>query len=86
MHILILFAYNLMMGYPKKKIEKIIQESTFNKKKKKKKAGLKFNPGLALTGVRTTGPSLISKTFVSTCWKNVLKCGNLWIFSRIYQK
>ena len=28
-------------------------------KKKKKKAGLKFNPGLALIGLRTTGPSAI---------------------------
>ena len=42
-----------MIGYPKK-IEKIIRESAFDKKKKK--PGLKFNPGLALTGVRTTGP------------------------------
>jgi len=37
-----------------KKIEKIIRESAFDKKKKK--SGLKFNPGLALTCVRTTGP------------------------------
>ena len=36
----------------KKKIEKIIQESAFDKKKEK--FGLKFNPGLALTRVRTT--------------------------------
>jgi len=35
-------------------IEKIIRESAFDKKKKK--PGLKFNLGLALTGVRTTGP------------------------------
>ena len=42
-----------MIGYAKK-IEKIIQESAFDKMKKK--PGLKFNPGLALTGVRTTGP------------------------------
>ena len=42
-----------MIGYPKK-IEKIIRESAFDKKKKK--PGLKFNPGLVLTGVRTTGP------------------------------
>ena len=39
-----------------KRIKKIIRESAFNKKKKK--PGLKFNPGLALTGVRTTGPSM----------------------------
>ena len=37
-----------------KRIEKIILESAFDKKKKK--PGLKFDPGLALTGVRTTGP------------------------------
>ena len=37
-----------------KRNEKIIRESTFDKKIKK--PGLKFNPGLALTGVRTTGP------------------------------
>ena len=41
-----------MIGYSKK-IEKIIQENAFDKKKKK--PGLKFNPGLALTGVRTAG-------------------------------
>ena len=41
-----------MIGYAKK-IEKIIRESAFDKKKKK--PGLKFNPGLALTSVRTTG-------------------------------
>ena len=34
-----------------KKIEKIIRESAFDKKKKK--ARFKFNPGLALTRVRT---------------------------------
>ena len=33
---------------------KIIQESVFDKKKKK--PGVKFNPGLALAGVRTIGP------------------------------
>ena len=38
----------------KRNIEKTILESAFDKKKKK--PGLKFNPGLALTGVRTTGP------------------------------
>ena len=50
----ILFAYNLMIGYSKKN-RQIIRVSAFDKKKKK--AGLKFNPGLVLTGVRTTGPS-----------------------------
>ena len=42
-----------MIGYAKK-IEKIIRESAFDKKKKK--PGLKFNLGLALNRVRTTGP------------------------------
>ena len=42
-----------MIGYAKK-IEKIIRQSAFDKKKKK--SGLKFNPGLALTRVRTTRP------------------------------
>ena len=37
-----------------KKIEKIIRESAFEKKKKK--PALKFNPGLALTSAWTTGP------------------------------
>ena len=37
-----------MIGYAKK-IEKIIRESAFDKKKKKPR--LKFNPGLVLTGV-----------------------------------
>jgi len=36
-----------------KRIEKIIGESAFDKKKKKPE--VKFNPGLALTSVRTTG-------------------------------
>ena len=36
-----------------KKLAKIIRENTFQQKKKK--PGLKFNPGLALIGLRTTG-------------------------------
>ena len=46
---LILFVYNLMIRYSKKKIKKlkkIIQENAFVKKKKK--PGLKFNPRFAL--------------------------------------
>ena len=43
-----------MIAYAKR-IEKIIRESAFDNKEKetrvKKKAGLKFNPGLALTRV-----------------------------------
>ena len=45
-----------MIGYSKK-IEKIIRESAFDEKKKKR--GLKFSPGLALTGVQTTGPRVL---------------------------
>ena len=45
-----------MIGYAKK-IEKIIRESAFDKKKKK--PGLKFKPGLALIRVGTTGPSTL---------------------------
>ena len=41
-----------MIGYAKK-IEKITRGSAFDKKKNN--PGLKFNRGLALTGVRTTG-------------------------------
>ena len=37
-----------------KRIQKIIRESAFDNKKKK--ARLKFNPGLVLTDVRTTEP------------------------------
>ena len=53
----VLFAYNLMIGCAKK-IEKIIWESAFDKKKKKHR--LKFNPGLVLTSIRTTGPWSVS--------------------------
>ena len=37
-----------------KRIEKIIRENASEQKKKKPR--IKFNPGLALTGLRTTGP------------------------------
>ena len=37
-----------------KRIEKIVRENAFDEKKKR--LGLKFNPGLALIGLRTTGP------------------------------
>ena len=49
---LILFGHNLMIGYSKKNRENypIVCD------KKEKKPELKFNPGLAITGVRTTGP------------------------------
>ena len=38
-------------------LQKIFWDSAFDKKKKKPR--LKFNPGLALTDVRTTGPRLL---------------------------
>ena len=50
---LILFAYNLMIGYSKKNRENYPREC-FDKKKKK--LMLKCNPGLALSGIRMTGP------------------------------
>jgi len=52
-----------MIGYAKK-IEKIIRESAFAKKKKK--PGLKFNPRLVLSGVQTTGPWMIKVDFFLT--------------------
>ena len=45
------------LQFDDKRIEKIIRKSAFDNKKKK--AGLKFNPELVLTGVRTTGPRSI---------------------------
>ena len=39
---------------------KIIQESALDKKKKK--PGLKFHPGLALTNIRTAGPRCFART------------------------
>jgi len=44
-----------------KRKEKIIRENAFEQKKKK--PGLKFNPGLALIGLRTTGPPSVSIFF-----------------------
>ena len=44
-----------MIGYSKKNRENYPREFD----NKKKKARLKFNPGLVLTGVRTTGPGII---------------------------
>ena len=51
-----------MIDYSKK-IEKIVRENAFVGKKKRR--GLKFNPGLALIGLRTTGS-----------WLNVEKKAN----------
>jgi len=39
-----------------KRIDKIIEENAFEQKNKKQ--GLKFNLGLALIGLRTTGPNV----------------------------
>ena len=46
-----------------KRVENIIRGNAVEQKKKK--AGMKFNPGLALIGLRTTGPSAIPG-FVTT--------------------
>ena len=46
-----------------KRIEKIIRENAFEQKKKKPR--LKFNPGLALIGLRTTGPRLVSSVLLA---------------------
>ena len=46
---LILFVYNLMIGYSKKNWWQVILESAFDKKKKE--PGLKFNRGLVLTDI-----------------------------------
>ena len=50
---LIPLVCNLVLGCPKKN-RAIIRGNAFTQKKKG--TGLKFNPGLALTGLRTTGP------------------------------
>ena len=46
-----------------KRIEKIIQENAFEQKNKKSE--LKFNPGLALIRLRTTGPRSFLTTILS---------------------
>ena len=45
-----------------KRIEKIVRENAFDEKNKR--PGLKFNPGLALIGLRTTGLEYPGKTFI----------------------
>ena len=50
-----------MIGYSKR-IEKIIRENAFDEKKKK--PVLKFNPRLALTGLRTTGAWIFTSVSV----------------------
>ena len=44
-------------------MEKIIWENSFEQKKKK--PGLKFNPGLALIGLRITGPRCLGELYFS---------------------
>ena len=47
-----------MISYSKK-VEKIVRENAFDDEKKRPR--LKFNPGLALMGLRTTGPRSLYK-------------------------
>ena len=56
----IIFVYSLMIGWPKKNRE-IIRENAFEQTKRK--PWLNFNPGLALFGLRTTGPSTLVDGF-----------------------
>ena len=44
-----------------KRREKIIQENAFGHVQKKKEPELKFNPGLGLIGLWTTGPITMTK-------------------------
>ena len=57
-----------------KKIARIIRENTFQQKKKK--PGLKFNPGLALIGLRTTGSWLSCLNWVDQAGR--AKVENEW--------
>ena len=44
-------------------MEKIILENAFEQKEKKPR--LRFNPGLALIGLQTTGPMLVSSVLLA---------------------
>ena len=59
-----------------KRIEKIIREKAFDENKKK--PGLKFNPRLAVTGVRTTGPWMVSYSIASKVAPLVFASINLY--------
>ena len=59
----ILSVNNLMIGCSKRR-EEITLENTFEQKKKQ--PGLKFNPGLALIGLRKTGPWTIERRSVTS--------------------
>ena len=50
-------SVSFFLDAPKRR-EKIIRENAFGQQKKK--PGLKFNPGLALIGLRTTGPLIFT--------------------------
>ena len=51
-------------------MEKLIQENSF--KQKREKARLKFNPGLTLIDLRTTGPRFLFLFIKSTLLDNFL--------------
>ena len=69
-----------MIGYSKKSIEDYLKESSaFDEKKKK--PGLKFNPGLALTRVRTAGPRIFYfKQISSYCKAMTAKMSDFLVF------
>ena len=54
---LFFFVYNLMIGCSKKNRENYHPENAFEQKRKKPR--LKFNPGLAVISLWTTGPRLL---------------------------
>ena len=66
-----------MIGYSKKNRE-IVRENAFNEKKKR--PGLKFNPGLALIGLRKTGPWVLPKIKI---WAGYLICNKSLRVSQI---
>ena len=52
-----------------REIGKIVRENAFDEKKRR--PGLKFNPGLALIGLRTTGPRIITKYSMESFLSNL---------------
>ena len=69
-----------------KRIEKIVRENAFDERKKR--PGLKFNPRLALIGLRTTGPWIstikIVEKYETANWS--LRQGDEEVNKRIKQK
>ena len=75
-------------------MEKIILENVYEQKKKK--LGLKFNPGLALIGPRTTGPWLSHLLNVETCsiwyikivysimWTIIVLCHSRYLINKLF--